>query len=75
MAVLTQYGPAASERVASHLQALTVLLDAEREAFERYAVGAPRLDQRPLPAVLPQVEEEPPNVHPMFERRLVRRGP
>lgn len=75
MAVLTQYGPAANERVACHLQALRVLLDAEREAFERYAVGAPRLDQRPLPAVLPQVEEEPPNVHQLFASRLVRPAP
>jgi hypothetical protein len=74
MAVLTQYGPTASERVASHLQALRVLLDAEQEAFARYAQGAPDLPQKPLPAVLPEDEDElPRNVHSMFTPRLVRR--
>jgi hypothetical protein len=75
MEVLTQYGPTANERVASHLQALSVLLEAEREAFERYAAGAPQLAQKPLPVVLPEEEAEPANVHSMFSARLVRRGP
>lgn len=76
MAVLTQYGPTASERVASHLQALQVLLEAEQDAFARYAEGAPLLPQKPLPAVLPEDEDElPPNVHSMFTPRLVRPGP
>lgn len=73
MAVLTQYGPTANERVASHLAALQVLLDAEREAFDRYAAAAPALTQKPLPAVLPDDEPEAPvNVHSLAVARLVR---
>lgn len=76
MAVLTQYGPTANDRVASHLRALEVLLEAEREAFSRYARGAPELPQKPLPAVLPDDEDElPPNVHSLFTPRLVRPAP
>lgn len=75
LAVLTQYGPTASDRVAGHLRALEVLLEAEREAFARYAGGAPELPQKPLPAVLPQDEDPlPPNVSTMFAPRLVRGG-
>ena len=75
MAVLTQYGPTASERVASHLRALEVLLEAEREAFTRYARGAPELPQKPLPTVLPEDEDDlPANVHSMFAPRLVHGG-
>jgi hypothetical protein len=73
MAVLTQYGPTANDRVAGHLQALRTLLDAEREAFDRYAAGAPALPQKPLPAVLPEDDEDPPNVHSLFRARLARR--
>jgi len=74
MAVLTQYGPTASERVASHLAALTVMLEAEREAFDRYAAGAPELPQKPLPAVLPEDDDDPPNVSSLAAARLVKRG-
>ena len=74
MAVLTQYGPTANDRVASHLQALRTMLDAEREAFDRYAAGAPALPQKPLPAVLPDDDEDPPNVHSLSAARLVRRS-
>lgn len=74
MAVLTQYGPTANERVASHLAALGVMLEAERDAFQRYAEGAPRLPQKPLPAVLPEDEDDAPNVSSLFTARLVRRG-
>ena len=74
MTVLTQYGPTANERVASHLAALTVMLDAEREAFDRYAAGAPELPQKPLPAVLPEDDDDPPNVSSLSAARLVRRG-
>lgn len=73
MAVLTQYGPTANDRVASHLHALQALLDAEREAFERYAAGAPALPQKPLPTVVPEDDDDPPNVHSLFAARLVRR--
>lgn len=76
MAVLTQYGPTANERVAAHLDALTAMLDVEAEAFRRYANGAPVLSQRPLPAVLPEDEEDtPPNVHSLFAARYGRVGP
>jgi hypothetical protein len=76
MAVLTQYGPTANERVAAHLDALTALLEVEAEAFRRYAQGAPRLDQRPLPAVLPEDEDDSPaNVHSLFAVRHGQRSP
>lgn len=71
MAVLTQYGPTANERVARHLAGLRTLLDAEQEAFERYAAGAPQLPQKPLPALLPE-DEDPPNVTSLSAARLVR---
>ena len=70
---LTQYGPTANDRVASHLDALEVMLDAEREAYRRYAEEAPELVQKPLPAVLPaEAEEAPANVHSLLTARLVR---
>jgi hypothetical protein len=74
VAVLTQYGPTANERVSSHLAALRVLLDAEREAFERYAAGAPELPQKPLPTVLPEDDDLPDNVHSLVTARLERTG-
>lgn len=71
--VLTQYGPTANDRVARHLEALEVMLEAEREAFRRYAEGAPKLVQKPLPAVLPGEPEMPSaNVHSLIEARMVR---
>ena len=74
MAVLTQYGPTANERVASHLRALETLLDAEREAWTRYAAAAPQVPQKPLPAVVPEDEEDDmANVHPLFAARAARR--
>lgn len=73
VSVLTQYGPTATEQVASHLDALTVMPDVEREAFDRYAAGVPELPQKPLPGVLSEDEEHPPNVHPLFTARLARR--
>lgn len=76
MQVLTQYGPVAGERVASHLRALEVMLEVEQEAFSRYARGAPDLPQKPLPAVLPEDEADvPSNVRTLFAPRLVHPGP
>lgn len=70
---LTRYGPTANERVAAHLEALQVLLDAEREAYRRYAEAAPELAQRPLPVVLPEaVDTAPATVHSLLAARLVR---
>lgn len=71
--ILTQYGPSANERVAAHLAALESMLEAEREAFRRYAEGAPVVPQRPLPAVLPVDDEPPlPNVLSLTAARLGR---
>ena len=50
--VLTAYGPAASDRVHSHLDALRQLLDAEREAFESICTSAPVVPQLPLPELV-----------------------
>lgn len=72
MAVLTQYGPTANDRVASHVAALRVLLDAEREAFDRYVAGAPQVAQKPLPTVLPDEDDLPANVHSLGIARMVR---
>jgi CHASE2 domain-containing sensor protein len=72
MAVLTQYGPTANERVASHLRALEALLEAEREAFDRYASAAPDVPQRPLPTVVAEDEDDLSNVHPLFAARAAR---
>ncbi len=47
--MLTAYGPAASDRVHAHLDALRSLLKAEREAFDAICAVAPRVPQLPLP--------------------------
>lgn len=65
---LTANGPAASERVHGHLDALRALLDAEREAFAALEAAAPRVPQSPLPETV----EEPPatgNVHSLRAAR------
>lgn len=49
---LTAYGPAACDRVHSHLDALRALLVLEREAFAALEAAAPAVPQIPLPAVL-----------------------
>ncbi len=49
VAHLTHYGPAASERVHTHLSALRQLLEAEAEAFAALAAAAPDVEQRALP--------------------------
>lgn len=65
---LTAYGPAASERVHTHLDALKALLDAEHEAFAALEREAPRVAQAPLP---PPLEPVPggATVHSMAEAR------
>jgi len=47
---LTRYGPAASDRVATHLSALRQLLALEAGAFAAVAAGAQDRPQQPLPA-------------------------
>ena len=75
MAILTQYGPTAGERVAGHLDALQVLLDAEAESFGRYRAGAPVLPQKPLPTVLPDDGQDPSaSVHYLAAARRQRRS-
>ena len=54
--VLTAYGPAASDRVHSHLDALRRLLDAEREAFDAISAAAPRVQQLPLPDLVVEID-------------------
>lgn len=49
VSVLTAYGPAASDRVHAHLDALRSLLEAERTAFDAICAAAPRVPQLPLP--------------------------
>ena len=76
MAVLTQYGPTAGERVAGHLDALQALLDAEAESFGRYRQGAPVLPQKPLPTVVSQDAQDPSaSIHYLAEERRERRAP
>lgn len=50
---LTAYGPAAGDRVHSHLAALQRLLALEQEAFSAVAAAAPAVPQSPLPGALP----------------------
>jgi hypothetical protein len=74
MAVLTQYGPTAGERVAGHLDALQALLDAEAESFGRYRQGAPVLPQKPLPTVVPEEGDPSASVHYLTAARRDRRS-
>ena len=46
---LTRYGPAASDKVAAHLEALRQLLALEAGAFSAVAAGAETRPQLPLP--------------------------
>lgn len=50
IAQLTNYGPAASNRVHTHLEALSALLALEAEAFDAVQREAPDVPQLPLPA-------------------------
>ena len=50
--MLTAYGPAAADRVHTHLDALARLLDLEREAFAAMEAAAPDVPQSPLPATI-----------------------
>ena len=75
MAVLTQYGPTAGERVAGHLEALQSLLDAEAESFRRYRQGAPVVPQKPLPTVVPDDgKDSTASVHYLTAARRGRRS-
>jgi hypothetical protein len=50
--VLTAYGPAASDRVHAHLDALRSLLEREQEAFDAVCAAAPLVPQLPLPELV-----------------------
>ncbi len=56
--VLTAYGPAASDRVHAHLDALRALLEQERDAFDAICAAAPRIQQLPLPDLVALVTGE-----------------
>ena len=75
MAILTQYGPTAGERVAGHLDALQALLDAEAESFCRYRKGAPVLPQKPLPTVVSAEVDPSASVHYLAAARQQRKAP
>ena len=49
IAHLTRYGPAASDKIATHLEALRQLLALEAGAFSAVAAGAETRPQLPLP--------------------------
>ena len=72
--VLTQYGPTANDRVAGHLAALEVMLDAEREAFDALRRGRPgaRRSGRCRPCCRRSRTRQPANVHSLLAARLVR---
>lgn len=53
LAVLTRYGPRASEQVAAHLSALRHLLALEADAFSAVEAGAVPSAQKPLPITEP----------------------
>ena len=65
--VLTAYGPAASDRVHTHLDALRSLLQAEREAFDAVCAAAPLVPQLPLPDLVgrPVAGHREATVHPI----------
>lgn len=66
---LTAYGPAASERVHSHLDALRDLLSAEQDAFEALEAAAPVVAQASLPASYEWPGTEDATVHSLAARR------
>lgn len=49
LTALTAYGPAACDRVHSHLEALVRLQRLEQEAFAEVQAAAPAVPQSPLP--------------------------
>ncbi len=63
VAVLTAYGPAASDRVHTHLDALAALLETEREAFDAICAAAPHVPQLPLPDAVPEKVRPDATVH------------
>jgi hypothetical protein len=67
--LLTAYGPAACERVHSHLDALRQLLASEQEAFSAVAAAAPTVPQSPLPALLEGPRRPDATVHSMRAAR------
>ncbi len=75
--LLTRYGPAATEQVASHLSPLRRLLAVEAAAFAEVEAGAPARPQRPLPGSEPLSVTQPPAtamVHSLTSARQRRAG-
>ncbi len=66
---LTAYGPAASQRVNSHLDALRALLAAEQDAFRAIEAAAPAVVQAPLPATYEAPETDGATVHSLADHR------
>ena len=61
--MLTAYGPAACDRVHSHLEALRTLLASEQAAFAAVEQAAPSVPQSPLPALLERPSRPTATVH------------
>lgn len=77
IAHLTAYGPAASDRVHTHLEALKQLLAAEQDAFSALDAAAPPVGQLPLPTVVGDLVDLPDagaggTVHSLFAARTRR---
>ena len=67
--MLTAYGPAASDRVHAHLDALKLLLALEQEAFAGVEATAPAVPQRPLPGTLEHAAGRGASIHSLSEQR------
>ena len=66
---LTAYGPAASDRVHAHLDALRALLRAEQDAFAALEAAAPAVPQSALPDVVEDGELPGATVHSLLAAR------
>ncbi len=67
--MLTAYGPAACDRVHSHLDALRTLLQSEQAAFAAVEQAAPVVPQAPLPALLERPSRPAATVHSLVAAR------
>lgn len=70
VAILTVHGPAACDRVHSHLDALARLLRLEQEAFADVEAAAPPVPQSPLPGTLEEHADRFGTVHALSRPRL-----
>lgn len=69
VALLTAHGPAATERVHAHLDALKRLLALEHEAFAGVEATAAAVPQRPLPGTLEPATGRGASIHSLSGQR------